>query len=533
MGCNQRSDEELFISQIDLLEDNPELALTQMDTTHLEQIQTFQQATHYLTKSLAEHYIRNENWPNEERMQQCLRLFRKHQAYEPLLESLCLLSNMYENKKQKDKQIAYIEEAIALARKQNDYAWLFFLYDNLSNMYLKQYNTIKYYQYQALANQCIKDKDIRAFNVSSQIFIGRNYLYTNKNKEAIAVLKSIEDTLASNHIYYAECKLLLGIAYIKEKQREKAIEKLVIAVDKSKKDSNTALAAIILTNLYYKAGDKVKAVSMQKKIDIDRLLPSDYRLKKEFYKISAQMAYDEKKYSEAFDYMQRIQSLNQQIITQLNTKTLDEVILDNKIKNDQQAKSTYERKLYMLVGALVLSICCLIGFFLSKKKKFEKRKWELDQRLEVLQRINDESKSVKNELIKFIVRDFEIAKRIALLKNSENDSNQAFIKKLDKLFVTEENQLLQLEWSNFYTHVNLYKQNFHQKLLEAYPMLSEKEVQLCCLLIVGFNTHEIAAIWAQSIHSVHKYKTSIRKKIALSERADIPVALTTRFGLPT
>jgi len=38
-------------------------------------------------------------------------------------------------------------------------------------------------------------------------------------------------------------------------------------------------------------------------------------------------------------------------------------------------------------------------------------------------------------------------------------------------------------------------------LKENYSCLNEKEMQLCCMMITGFKTEEIAAIWMQSIFS--------------------------------
>ena len=56
---------------------------------------------------------------------------------------------------------------------------------------------------------------------------------------------------------------------------------------------------------------------------------------------------------------------------------------------------------------------------------------------------------------------------------------------------------------------------------EKHSSLNEKEIQLCCMMIAGFKTEEIAAIWMQSIFSVHKYKTNIRKKIKAPDGANI------------
>lgn len=62
-------------------------------------------------------------------------------------------------------------------------------------------------------------------------------------------------------------------------------------------------------------------------------------------------------------------------------------------------------------------------------------------------------------------------------------------------------------------------------------MLNEKELQLCCMLMSGFKTDEIAAIWMNCVFSVHKYKTNVRKKINAPERPDIVVFLSERMSL--
>ena len=51
------------------------------------------------------------------------------------------------------------------------------------------------------------------------------------------------------------------------------------------------------------------------------------------------------------------------------------------------------------------------------------------------------------------------------------------------------------------THIDLSFDNFYSMLKENYSCLNEKEMQLCCMMIAGFKTEEIAAIWMQSIFS--------------------------------
>ena len=62
-------------------------------------------------------------------------------------------------------------------------------------------------------------------------------------------------------------------------------------------------------------------------------------------------------------------------------------------------------------------------------------------------------------------------------------------------------------------------------LVRLYPSLTEKEVQLCCLLTAGFRTDEIAGVWMQSVFSVHKCKTDVRKKLGVPDGGDITAFL--------
>ena len=87
--------------------------------------------------------------------------------------------------------------------------------------------------------------------------------------------------------------------------------------------------------------------------------------------------------------------------------------------------------------------------------------------------------------------------------------------------ITQNNSLLTTQWDNFYKHIDLSFDNFYTLLKDNFSDLNEKALQLCCMMVAGFKTEEIAAIWMQSIFSVHKYKTNIRKKLKTPEGANI------------
>ena len=80
---------------------------------------------------------------------------------------------------------------------------------------------------------------------------------------------------------------------------------------------------------------------------------------------------------------------------------------------------------------------------------------------------------------------------------------------------------IELDWSELYFTMNFLYNDFQVKLADKFTELNEKEIQLCCLLRAGFKSDEIAFVIRLTIYSVHKRKTSIRKKLKLDEREDI------------
>jgi DNA-binding CsgD family transcriptional regulator len=59
--------------------------------------------------------------------------------------------------------------------------------------------------------------------------------------------------------------------------------------------------------------------------------------------------------------------------------------------------------------------------------------------------------------------------------------------------------------------------------------LNEQEIELCCLMRANIDTKDIATLIGQSVYSVQKRRTTIRKKLAMEEGADIIRFLETRL----
>jgi DNA-binding CsgD family transcriptional regulator len=77
-------------------------------------------------------------------------------------------------------------------------------------------------------------------------------------------------------------------------------------------------------------------------------------------------------------------------------------------------------------------------------------------------------------------------------------------------------------WSDLYPIIDRLFDNFHTRLMQRFgSVLTDKEVQTCCLVCAGFSTKEIAVITRQAIASVYVRKTSARQKMGAPDGADI------------
>jgi hypothetical protein len=145
-----------FDDKIILIENNPQLYLSKLDTTKQNHINNSREATDFLLSALTLNYINNDCYPQKELLLKSIQIFKKGKMSQQQLEAQYLLAGIYRNEKDLTNEIYTIEEAINTASRIDDKEWLFYLYSYLGDIYIKKYNTLKFIKYQTLANQCIK-----------------------------------------------------------------------------------------------------------------------------------------------------------------------------------------------------------------------------------------------------------------------------------------------------------------------------------------------------------------------------------------
>lgn len=516
-SCKQYKDDSSFNEKIVILENHPEVILTRLDTGNITKITNEREATSYLLQTLARSHTIKGYHPNKKDLMQCDRIFKTHHKAQQRLETLYLIAHICRKEKDIQSEITTIKQAIKLAQNVDDNVWLFYLYSYLGDMYFRKYDILKFVKYQGMAKLCLKDIPTKELNTNTLTLLGKSYLYTDQLAKAEQLLSELADKIDNRHIRYSDITRLLGVTYYQQGKLETAAEEFKKSLKEETDTTNLFTCYSMLTFCAYRLHNIEQAQHYQKQTAIYDIEGETNYTEIEFYKLCADFARQSNNYMEEAKCMQKVIDKYDIIVKELNGQTLDGAIQGYmRIQDQQEYHSHFRLFLYLIFGILFL-LAVMIIYHITRTKKQAYHYLMLQHRITELERLEN----IQDETKAFILRDLEIAKQIAMLKHTQKEKSEKLLKELDKLNMLEGNKLLSTKWEDFYHHINLTFNGFHTKLTQLYPSLNEKEVQLCCLMMAKFRTEEIAAVWMQSVFTVHKYKTSIRKKTNAPEAADI------------
>ena len=191
-----------------------------------------------------------------------------------------------------------------------------------------------------------------------------------------------------------------------------------------------------------------------------------------------------------------------------------------------------QRMGWMLSAAILLLLFGVIAGYLYYKNRVQ-RLAEAEDRIDALTRMLAKAQTATEEtpgekqqkteddafFKKILLQQLGIIRVVA---STPTNQNQALLKRIAGIGEGKIPTDSLLVWADLYLTIDRLYDNFHNRLMEQYGhTLTEKEIQIACLLCAGFSTKEIGVITQQSDATIYVRKTSIRKKIGAAEGQDI------------
>ena len=178
----------------------------------------------------------------------------------------------------------------------------------------------------------------------------------------------------------------------------------------------------------------------------------------------------------------------------------------------------------MLVVVVFVGVLVSLTFYIRNRRK---RLAEAEERIDALTRLLEDAQKVSDNqeensgafFKKLLLQQLGI---IRLVANTPTSQNQALLKLISGIGNKEIPVEGLLAWADLYPVIDKLYDGFYSRMMEKFgQVLSDKEVQICCLLCAGFSTKEIGVVTQQTSATIYVRKTSIRKKINAGEKQDI------------
>ena len=379
----------------------------------------------------------------------------------------------------------------------------------------------EYYQKAVQAN--IDGKDTVAY-ASNLLNLSTFYYTLHQADSANRCINTLIDIADSLNDLDLQVKIYNNIANRKifEKNYAEAEKYLIHAIRLSSPHFPNKLS-LGLANLYAYTGQKEKADSLFTHLLScpDLLVRSNSYLDLLNYFLAS--------HPQEHSYLNHYIALTDSIYKENRAEEVGKI--QQKYDNEVLARTNDQLYFKWILTSVVGSLICIIAVtFLQKKWRkanaLQKQIEELEEKKKVLT-----SSSQENE--RYVIQISELESQINDLKN-EKRRLKYFIKKTKKskenkeddyssifktyLSITKDKTYdKELERDNLRQWLNLTNQNFTDKLIKHYPVLSKSNqlMDVCCLTALNLSIEDIATLLGIGERTVERYTSDICKKVGL------------------
>ena len=437
-------------------------------------------------------------------------------------------AGLYEEQENIESATYSYLDAVKVSDEINDYRLRHLINVRLALLYVRR-NLYDYaIEYCEKANQYALLSRDSFYITNSYNNLGRVYSAKKEYEKAISFYdkaielgKAYDETKALNFALQEKA----GIYILQNKFNE------ALSLMKMIKPSNMSFASFqILGHLYSKVNQKDSAYYYLNKA----IQANDIYVQRSAYQVLFNLSKKQKDYEKNAEYSVKLWKINDSI----NKIDRNKALIEMQEKYDEQ-RVRDELTTQMLlqkqrtwtligIGMIVLITTALFITYRIRLRNKERitRLAEAEDRIDTLSRMLEEAQKATSEEEK----DQAFFKRILLqqlgvirlVANTPTVQNQALLRRLAEIGNDTAPAEELIVWSDLYPIINRLFDNFHTRLMQRFgSVLTDKEVQTCCLVCAGFSTKEIAVITRQAISTVYVRKTSARRKMGADDAADI------------
>ena len=188
-----------------------------------------------------------------------------------------------------------------------------------------------------------------------------------------------------------------------------------------------------------------------------------------------------------------------------------------KMLNQLNELKVERQKHVILILGLVLLLMVLLGssvFYLFHRKRINERNRLMQENVMLKQQEELSSLREKEALMK---------EKEALLREKDARMREELFKRMqvfEKLSETEKEKHIQLsdtDWKEIQLMLDSGYDDFTKKLRMKFPMLSEKDINFCCLVKINMSIQSLTDIYCISKNSVSRKKLRLKEKMGIGE----------------
>lgn len=212
----------------------------------------------------------------------------------------------------------------------------------------------------------------------------------------------------------------------------------------------------------------------------------------------------------------------------------ERALMQQKLGEENLKIETSRQRMWVVLFAF-LFCCTAVGSFLFFYIRNRRTKWlETEEKFETLQQLlreananapSENAGTVPSEDPGYAFFRKTLLQQLGMIRlvaNTPTRQNQELLQQMARIANEDVPADSLLVWDDLYPVIDSVYDGFYTRLIRfAAGRLSEKEIQVCCLLCAGFSTKEIGVVTRQSVRTVYQRKTNIRHALEMDGKDDI------------